>query len=194
MVRHGVRDYKYCGCAIKMEERRDEDCKIHIVFCVAGFGCGVGGSVIDFVMRMYGLTPLEAAKKLNTDFRLGLFDYKPTKEEQRIQAQQRADKGLTKAFEGYMSKAYNLLCDYAHLLREWKETHAPKSIEDMNEPNALFVEACHRLDYTEYLIDCLMYADMDEQINFYETYREELISIAERIKSYTESRKADKSA
>jgi hypothetical protein len=145
-------------------------------------------------MQMYGLTALEAAKKLDADFKLGLFDHKPTKEERHQQAQQRADKGLIKAFEGYMSKAYNLLCDYTHLLKEWKEIHAPKSIEDMDEPNALFVEACHKLDYIEYLIDCLLYADIDEQISFYEIYREELLNIAERIKSHTESRKADKSA
>ena len=36
------------------------------------FGCGVGGSVIDMVMKMYGLPFHDAMAKLNDDFKLGL--------------------------------------------------------------------------------------------------------------------------
>lgn len=41
------------------------------------FGCGVGGSVIDFAMLLFGLTPLEAAKRLDADFCLGLMHDPP---------------------------------------------------------------------------------------------------------------------
>lgn len=34
--------------------------------------CDTGGSVIDFVAKLYSLTPKEAAQKLNEDFSLGL--------------------------------------------------------------------------------------------------------------------------
>ena len=161
------------------------------------FGCGAGGSAIDFVMLYFGLAPLDAAKKLDIDFSLGLFDYKPTPEErQRLQeqkAQQQADKSITRAFEDYMDKAYSLLCDYAKLLRDWKETHAPQSIDDMDKPlHSLFVEACHKLDYIEYLLDCLIFAGLDEQIQFYETHREELLNIATRIELHTDGGEADK--
>lgn len=37
------------------------------------FGCHKGGSVIDFVMELYGLPLLDAEKRLDADFRLGLF-------------------------------------------------------------------------------------------------------------------------
>lgn len=37
------------------------------------FVCGEGGSVIDFAARLFRLSPLEAAKKLDADFGLGLF-------------------------------------------------------------------------------------------------------------------------
>ena len=163
------------------------------------FGCSIGGTAIDFVMLMYGLSALDAAKKLDTDFGLELFDYKPTQEEtHRLTAQkarQQADKGLTKAFEGYINRAYSLLCDYAHMLRDWEANHATTSIEDIDKPiNDLFIEACHRLDYIEYMIDCLIFSDIDEQIRFYGTHREELLNIATRIKLYKDSRKADKSA
>lgn len=36
------------------------------------FGCGSGGSVIDFVGTLFDLKPLDAVKRLNDDFRLGL--------------------------------------------------------------------------------------------------------------------------
>ena len=38
------------------------------------FGCGIGGTVIDFVMAYYSVGKHEACKILDTDFRLGLFD------------------------------------------------------------------------------------------------------------------------
>lgn len=37
------------------------------------FGCGVGGDVLTLVERLYGLSPVQAAKKLDADFALGLF-------------------------------------------------------------------------------------------------------------------------
>ena len=39
------------------------------------FACGAGGSAIDLVAKLFDLEPLEAVKKLNADFGLGL-DFK----------------------------------------------------------------------------------------------------------------------
>lgn len=36
------------------------------------FGCGAAGDQVDFVARLLGLSSLDAAKRLNEDFRLGL--------------------------------------------------------------------------------------------------------------------------
>ena len=150
------------------------------------FGCGVGGSVIDFVMLIHGIDALEATKMLDSDYSLGLFDNKPTQEELRQlseqQARKNADKELDKAFENYINKAHELLCDYLHLLHNWKVTHAPKSINDTSEPHHLFVEACHELNYIEYLTNFLLIADIDELIGFYKTHREELRKIATRLR------------
>lgn len=41
------------------------------------FGCGAGGSVIDFVMRLYDLTFAQAVVRLNADFGLGLSADRP---------------------------------------------------------------------------------------------------------------------
>jgi len=161
------------------------------------FGCGVGGSVIDFVMAMYSVDTLEAAKRIDNDFRLGLFDCKPSQEEINRQSTQHAEKqaykGLADTFEAYMNKAYIILCDYLHLLEDWKVTHAPKTPEELDTANPLFVEACHHLDYIEYLLDCLSTADYDEQILFYKTYKKELVRIAQRIKQHPKGANANES-
>ena len=38
------------------------------------FGCGAGGSVIDFAMAFYGLDAIDAAKKIDNDFNIGLAE------------------------------------------------------------------------------------------------------------------------
>lgn len=38
------------------------------------FVCNEGGSVIDFTARLFGLSPFQAAKKLDREFGLGLMD------------------------------------------------------------------------------------------------------------------------
>ena len=42
------------------------------------FGCGAGGSAIDFVMRLFGLSFAQACLKLNCDFGLGLTGERPS--------------------------------------------------------------------------------------------------------------------
>ena len=39
------------------------------------FGCGADGDVINFVERMFGLSPLDAARKLIADFHLNFDTY-----------------------------------------------------------------------------------------------------------------------
>lgn len=45
------------------------------------FGCGKGGSVIDFVMELFGVSFRQAVLRLNNDFSLGLSDEKPSTQE-----------------------------------------------------------------------------------------------------------------
>lgn len=162
------------------------------------FGCGAGGSVIDFVMTCFGLDALEAAKKLDADYNLGLFEHKSSQEEINLLSEQRAQnqayKGLSATFDTYINKAYSLLCEYFHLLEDWKTTYAPKSLDKPEAENLLFIEACHKLGYVEHLLDSLSNASYDEQISFYQSHRKEMIQIAKRIKRHTEGANADKSA
>lgn len=56
------------------------------------FGCGAGGSVIDFVMRLFDLSFGQALLRLNTDFGLGLSSSRPSPSEASRILQERAQK------------------------------------------------------------------------------------------------------
>ena len=120
------------------------------------FACGEHGDVIDFVSKLFRLSLYDAAQKLAADFHLTL-DKPPSAaalhaKRIRTEAQQlRENERL----------CFSVLTDYARVLRDWKVRYAPKSSEEA--PNARFVEACHRLDETEYYLDILTSGDSHER-------------------------------
>ena len=52
-----------------------------------------------------------------------------------------------------MSGCASVLTDYARVLRSWKVRYAPQLPDQ--PVHARFVEACHKLDQTEYYLDIL---------------------------------------
>ena len=112
------------------------------------FGCGAHGDVIEFTARLFGLTNYEAVKKLAYDF--GLDPDKPPA----AAALKKPEYPLAKAFQRYEMRCQRVLCDYLHLLEDWKERYAPSSPEE--EWDTRFVEACQMLDRVEYLVDVLI--------------------------------------
>lgn len=55
------------------------------------FGCGAGGSVIDFTAQLFGLDPKAAVRRINEDFNLGLPLDRPPSREEREQAKRRRE-------------------------------------------------------------------------------------------------------
>ncbi len=117
------------------------------------FACGDHGDVIDFVGRLFQLSPYDAARKLMADFHLSP-DKPPSAaaihaKHIRTEAQQLMENERL---------CFSVLPDYARVLRDWKARYAPQSPD---EPvHARFVEACHKLD--EYL-DILCAGDSHER-------------------------------
>ncbi len=75
------------------------------------FTCGADGSVIDFCMSYYGLSFMDACRKLDADYGLNLFVENPTKEqlEQARQAKlrrerERAEKEQIQALVAYQKR------------------------------------------------------------------------------------------
>ena len=105
------------------------------------FACGEHGDVIDFAAKLFGLPPDKppsaaalSAKRIRT-------------EAQQLRENERL--------------CFSVLSDYARVLRKWKVQYAPQSPAEA--PDKRFVEACHKLDQTEYYLDILCAGDSYER-------------------------------
>ncbi len=121
-------------------------------FC---FGCGTKGDVIDLVARLFDLSPYEAARKIAKDFDIDP-DMSP-----KVTALAKPRHPMIRAFRDDERYCQRVLCDYLHLLEDWKMQFAPVSMGE--EPDDRFVEACQMLSYIEYLADLLKVGDLEQR-------------------------------
>lgn len=118
-------------------------------FC---FVCGQGGSVIDFVMKYFNLSFLDACKKLNDDFRLGL----PIGEELSEKQKREAAEAVRKRQEEMRQKekkeqqlftAYHAALDrYCMLDRMKMENEPRKGADGKYRITKAYVYAIKRID------------------------------------------------
>ena len=120
------------------------------------FACGEHGDVIDFTSKLYGLSLYDAAKKLAYDFGI-TQDKPPTKAMQEKQNR----KSEAQQLRENEKLCFSALMEYMKLLQEWKRLNAPITPDDKHDDR--FVEACHNLDYVEYLVDLLIMGDSYER-------------------------------
>jgi len=130
-------------------------------FC---FACNAGGSVIDFTARLYGLSPLEAVKKLDADFHLGLPLGGPETPQERRKTQHEADRraGITElygSFEKWRSSTINDLngCIYLGNLVE-------REMSDPGELSEIAALALREREHMAYLSDVLSFGTPEEQV------------------------------
>ena len=112
--------------------------------------------MIDFVSKLFHLSLYDAAQKLAADFHL-------TPDKPPSAAALHAKRIRTEAQQLMENErlCFSVLSDYARVLRNWKVRYAPQSPD---EPvPARFVEACHKLDETEYYLDILCAGDSHER-------------------------------
>ena len=114
------------------------------------FGCGAKGDAIEFTSKLFGITAMEAVQKLRADF--GVQEDKPSI--------------LTK-LNLYRTQADNerlcfrVLREYLQILQDWKVRFSPQTPED--DPDDRFVEACHMLECTQYMVDQLTIGSPEER-------------------------------
>ena len=120
------------------------------------FACGEHGDVIDFAAKLFGLPLYEAAQRLAADFHL-------TPDKPPSAAALSAKRIRTEAQQLRENErlCFSVLSDYARVLRKWKVQYAPQSPAEA--PDKRFVEACHKLDQTEYYLDILCAGDSYER-------------------------------
>ena len=123
------------------------------------FGCQAHGDVIKLVQELFGLTPIEAVKQLNSDFGLGLDVDKPPD----IEAVNRRHREIEerKAEKARVEHMYDILYSYFVLLDRYKIRYAPKVPED--EMDERYVYAIHHIEYAWYLLETFNRTDAAEK-------------------------------
>ena len=120
------------------------------------FGCGAHGSVIDFVMRFFGISFGDSIKKINEDFSLGLpigkkLDRRKQLEMNRQAFMRKRSVDAEKAEQERLDNAYWAAFEEWKRLDTNKREYAPKSPSEDFHP--LYVEAIKNIDYASYLLD-----------------------------------------
>ena len=120
------------------------------------FACGKHGDVIDFVGKLFQLSPYDAARKLMADFHLS-----PDKPPSAAALHAKHIQTEAQQLMENERLCFSVLSDYARVLRDWKVRYAPRTPD---EPlHERFVEACRNLDLTEYYLDILCVGDSHER-------------------------------
>ena len=141
------------------------------------FGCGATGDVIDFVSLLHGISAKEAALMLARDFSIPCGDGTDAPRQSAVKnLRQEAEEQKYRRMERH---CFQVLADYYHLLRRWREEHAPCQPDEAWHP--LFVEALQRMDYIEYLLDGLLSDDLRERAAIVTEYGKEVRAIEQRI-------------
>ena len=109
------------------------------------YGCGKGGTVIDFVMQLFEINFTQALVRLNHDFSLNLSMDKP--DARAIDDLKRRQAERAQAVKQHHSE-YDRLCgEYKRLWRAFVDK-APKSPDDPISDE--YAEALRRLPYLDY--------------------------------------------
>jgi len=125
------------------------------------FGCGADGDVVSFVQRLFDLKPYQAARKLAEDFCLMLSEKTPLPVKRGTHRDVRRLSIDAAQLDDAVKRIYRVYCDYLYLLNQWAQKHAPRSPDEEYHP--LFVEAMHKRDYVNYLLDILFYGSETEK-------------------------------
>ena len=110
------------------------------------FGCGAGGTVIDFVAALHKETPLDAAKRLDVDFGLGLFggNYRP---DARLNDERKKAAENINGFLAMANSVFDYLCS-EYRVGEWVLKPDNRIYESGGR--GLYVHYAHTLGVVEY--------------------------------------------
>ena len=140
------------------------------------FACGAKGDAVNYVAVLFGLSQLEAAKKINDDFSLNLSigtsganrnRKLEVKKKEKVLTKEERMQFVQKKIEQWAKYASDVLLRYLRWMEFWKEFYKPESMEA--EWNPLFVEALQNESKISYLVDMLMFGTDEEILDFSET-------------------------
>ncbi|MBE5866144.1 MAG: DNA primase [Lachnospiraceae bacterium] len=145
------------------------------------FGCGADGDVINFVERMFGLTPIDAARKLIADFHLNIDTHTTFPPKSAKTNKYNNEQELLRAFRLYKRDALFYLCKYHCLLHKAAKELVPTTPEELENCHPLYEEAIHNIDFINWIIEELEHATIQQQIELINTYKEVITHARKRI-------------
>ena len=159
MLRHyGIETNRSGFCRCPFHKERSASFKAYPgqrgFYC---FGCHESGSVIDFVMKFFGLSFGDAIKKINEDFSLGLPIGEKLDRRKQLEMNRQAFM-RKRAVEAEKAELERLENAYWTAFEEWKRlddnrrNYAPKTPTEPLHP--LFVEALKNIAGAEYKLSC----------------------------------------
>lgn len=115
------------------------------------FGCGAGGSVIDFVMKLFDIDFRQACVRINTDFSLGLTGERPSYAERSalLEARRRAAEKQEALEREIREKAE----EHRYWWEVTKYFCPDQKDAEAGYIHPLYAEALKRLPYLEYWLD-----------------------------------------
>ena len=113
--------------------------------------------MIDFVSRLYGISSLEAAKKIALDFGISYDANLMASRSKKIIRK----KSNVQIYAEAEQRCFRVLSDYYHLLKRWEFIYASNMEDEIWRP--LFVEALQKKTHLEYLLDILMFGEIEEK-------------------------------
>ena len=145
------------------------------------FGCGEKGDAIDYVSKMFGLSALDSAKKICSDF--GIAEIPDQVHARERPKPRKTDEQIFREAEQH---TFRVLSDYYHQLKEWKTEYSPKSMDEEFHP--YFVEALHELDHTANLLDTLLDGDIHDRAFLISDCGRKVASIEKRLQEFKQRR------
>ena len=114
------------------------------------FVCGAGGDLITFTAKLFGLNNINACKKLDEDFNLGLFDRQISQSDRLTADRQRAKRQLElkrqQEEEVLIQHIGNVLADYHCYLWQGLQLYPYDNIRH--------IMALQELTQAQYYLDC----------------------------------------
>ena len=149
--------------------------------------CNKSYDSIALVAELFNLSSLDAVKKLNQDFGLNLDIGQPVSREHIRQINKENE--LLNNFDTWERKAFNILATYHCYLFNNKKQYEPTIDEFVsNNISPLYVQACHKLDYIEYLTDVFIYGTFEDKVQLYRTHKGEVKKIGDKIRKIRDSK------
>lgn len=148
------------------------------------FACGISGSVIDFVSNMFDLSILDATKKLNEDFNLGILKplnkYEIQKLTKRRENEEKIN-NIIKSFETWQEDSEQWFLKIFKLFRDIQKSLAPKNFQ---QPSKIWFLVSNHIEHIEPILELFASNDREQILDGYsniKNYKFKLIELLEEL-------------